>query len=98
MIAWIILNTLFRVGIMVIVAYKLTAYRDMFNCAERIGLGMAGGAAFLTLPQIWAMPDSPFEGWASTVFSAGFFIYLMGRMSRHWRHRRNNNSMKRRAA
>lgn len=94
---WDILNAIFRLGILVIVVWKLTVYREMFIPAERIGLGFAGSAALLTIPVVANGPGSPFDGWATTLFSAGFFLYLCGRAWRHFRHRRHNKDMVRMA-
>lgn len=90
LILWLVLITLARVGIMVIVAIKLTVWHHCFNLLERVGLGLAGGAAFLTIPTLWHWQDNPFEGWANAAFSWGVFLYLCGRMRRHYVHRRNN--------
>ena len=89
---WLLINSVARIGIMLIVVYKLTRYRERFICPERIGLSMAGGAGFLTIPSIWSVDQSPFEGWAAALFALGFFIYLCGRLSRNIRHERNNRA------
>lgn len=91
---WLLLNTLFRLGITGIVVWKLTAHRDNFKPAERIGMGLAGGAVLLTLPQIWADSTTPFELWASTIFSMGIFVYFCGRLHRHLKHSKNNRDAK----
>jgi hypothetical protein len=81
---WLVLTSLFRLCIMAIVVVKLTKYRQTFNCPERVGLGLAGGCALLTIPNIWQQHGSPFEGWAGTIFTLGFLVYLIGRMTRHF--------------
>ena len=88
--AWMLMNSLARLGIMLIVVYKLTRYRHRFICPERVGLSLAGGAGFLTIPVIWTAAETPFEGWASAIFALGVFIYLCGRMSRTLKHERAN--------
>lgn len=80
---WLILTTIFRVCIAAIVVVKLTRYRGTFNYPERLGLGLAGGAGLLTIANTWNR-HSPFEGWAMTLFTLGFLIYLIGRMTRHF--------------
>lgn len=97
MTGWFIITALLRLGITAIVVWKLTVHRDLFIPSERIGLGLAGGASLLTIPSFATGLESPFEGWAVTLFSAGFFIYLCGRTSRHFRHRARNEEMKRQA-
>lgn len=75
---------------MLILAYKLVAFRPQLNSWERFGMGLAGGSAFLTIPAVWDLPGNPFDKWSTTLFSAGILIYFIGRMSRHMRHARNN--------
>lgn len=90
---FIILNSLVRVIIMLLIAYKLMVFHEMLNRVERVGLGIAGGTGFLTIPVIFAAGTfrTPFDGWAGMMFSTGFLIYLCGRMSRHIRHQRANS-------
>lgn len=90
MIAWDILNSLMRLGIAMIVVWKLYRFNPLFNSWERYGMGIAGGCSLLTVTVIWDLERSPFDGWATSLFSFGIFLYFIGRMTRHWRHERNN--------
>ena len=90
MIAWDILNSLMRVGIALIIVWKLYRFNALFNFWERYGMSIAGGCALMTINVIWDGERSPFDGWASFLFSFGVLLYFIGRMSRHWRHERAN--------
>jgi hypothetical protein len=94
MITWILLNSIFRIGIVLIVCHKLMHYRDMFNAAERIGMGVGATGALLTVPVLILGNDTMFEDWASCLMSFGWFLYLCGRMTRHWRHARNQRAQR----
>jgi hypothetical protein len=83
---WVILNTVARLGIMLIVAWKLTVWRSWFNATERVGMAVAGGTGFLTIPAIWGAEHDPFADWASSLFAVGVFIYFCGRLLRHRKH------------
>lgn len=91
--AFTVLNAIVRLIIMGLIAYKLMCFHEMLNRPERLGLGICGGTGFLTIPVIFAQGDyrTPFDGWASALFSIGFLIYLIGRTSRHIRHQREND-------
>lgn len=86
MIAWDILNSLARLAITVILVWKLVRFPQLFNSWERYGMSIAAGCSVLTITVIWEAQRSPFDGWATTLFSLGIFLYFIGRMTRHWRH------------
>lgn len=90
MTCWLVLTSLFRVILMMILAYKLVAFRDQLKPVERLGMGLTAGSAFLTIPAVWDLPGNPFDKWATALFSFGVMLYFIGRMSRHRRHARNN--------
>lgn len=87
---WDILNTLFRLAVMVLAIIAITKYRHLFNRLERIGLSFMAGCAFLTIGVIWEGPESPFDGWASTIFTLGAVLFLSGMLIRKGRHDRAN--------
>lgn len=90
MIAWDILNSLARLAITVILIWKLVRFPTLFNTLERYGMAVAAGCSVLTITVIWEGERSPFDGWATTLFSGGVLLYFIGRTSRHWRHEANN--------
>ncbi|MEO7467814.1 MAG: hypothetical protein ABIV36_12425 [Sphingobium limneticum] len=90
MIAWDILNSLARVAITLILVWKLIRFQGLFNAWERTGMSIAAGCSLLTVTVIWQGQRSPFDGWATTLFSIGVLLYFIGRMTRHWRHERAN--------
>ena len=87
-----ILNSLFRVAVMGMTVVALTKYREMFNRAERLGLSIAGGCSFLTVGVIWERTASPFDGWASMLFTFGVLLFLCGLLWRKGRHYRANGT------
>lgn len=92
MIVWDILTSIGRAVIGVFVLWKLLRFHAMFNGPERWGMSFAAGAAGLTIPVIWAYPNqSPFSGWAGTIFTWALVLYFYGRVSR-LRHERNNHA------
>lgn len=88
---WDILNSLWRVLLVLVVAYKLTQFREMMIAAERIGLGLMGGGSLMTVSIIWEHRASPFDGWAVSVMTIGAVVFLMGRTWRDRRHQRAND-------
>lgn len=87
---WEAVNVLARIGVAAIVIIKLTKFRDLHRGGERVGLGIAGGCAILTIPVIWEGQASPFAGWAGAMFAVGILIYFSGRLVRQFRHDRAN--------
>lgn len=78
---------------MVILVWKLYRFSHLFNAFERWGMSITGGCSLLTITVIWDAERSPFDGWATSLFSLGVLLYFLGRSSRHWRHERNNAAM-----
>lgn len=95
----IIISLLLRLGLTGYITYELIRYADMLNIGERIGLGLAGGSAFLTLAVISDVnkEGTPFDVWAGMLFSLGFVIYLASRQIRLQRHEKANEQMIRQA-
>lgn len=82
------INAAGRIILTGIVIYKVTQFRDMSNCVERLGLGMMGSGSFLTVPIILYKNRNPFEGWAVALLTLGAIMLLLGRTYRdhkHWR-------------
>jgi hypothetical protein len=90
MIVWDILNSLARLAITAILIWKLVRFPGLFNAWERYGMSIAAGCSVLTVTVIWEAQRSPFDGWATTLFSLGVLLYFIGRTTRHWRHERAN--------
>lgn len=85
---WDIINCFGRFIVTVFATIIVTALREELNSAERAGLGLAGSGSFLTIGVIWEGPDSPFDGWATSLLTFGLAIFLAGygsRKLRHWR-------------
>lgn len=90
MIAWDVLNSLARLAITGILIWKLVRFPLLFNLWERYGMAIAAGTSILTITVIWEGERSPFDGWATSLFSLGVLVYFIGRTLRHWRHEENN--------
>lgn len=92
MIAWDVLNSLARLAITGILVWKLYRFPALFNNWERYGMAIAAGTSVLTITVIWDAQRSPFDGWATSLFSIGVLLYFIGRTTRHWRHEANNRA------
>ena len=92
MIAWDILNSLARIALAAILVWKLVRFPHLFNAWERYGMSIAAGTSALTVTVLWDGVRSPFDGWASSVFTFAMLLYFIGRMTRHWRHEANNRA------
>jgi hypothetical protein len=88
---WALAHSLIRLVLTVIVVVKITRFRDTLNRVERFGLGVMGGCGILTLNVIWERQQSPYDGWATTLFSFGAILFLAGRTYRDWKHQRAND-------
>ena len=94
MIIWDILNSLARAAVGIMLVWKLIRFHHTFNGLERFGMSIGSGSAFMTIPVIWAYPNqSPFSGWAATIFTWAMVLYFSGRVQRLWRHERANKAM-----
>ena len=93
MTTWIILNSVLRLVLAFILTFKLVAFYDNFKPTERVGMGLMGGSAILTLAPIWTNGPTPFDDWSTFVFTLGAVVYFVGRLTRHRRHNRANDLM-----
>lgn len=87
---WDIINALLRLSLTILCIYKLAQFREQANLCERIGIGMMGGGSFMTIGIILEGPMSPFDGWATSVLTAGIVLLVAGRTWRDLQHDRNN--------
>lgn len=83
----LIINSVIRLLISAVVAWKLLTRFHSLNRPERVGLGLSGGTALLTIPPMMVEKMTPFDDWASIAFAGGFLLYLIGRMMKHARER-----------
>ncbi len=90
---WAIAHSLIRIVLTLIVIVKVTRFATTLNRVERFGLGMMGGCGLLTVNVIWERQQSPYDGWAGTLFSFGAILFLFGRTLRDWKHQRANDRM-----
>lgn len=91
----IIIAAALRLCLTILVIYKLMRWGHMLITIERVGLGIMGGSAFMTVPVILDAKryGTPFDTWAGVLFTLGVTLYLAGRLSRHIRHERANDAM-----
>lgn len=87
---WDIIHSILRLLLMALSIGAITKYRNMFILPERVGLSMMGGCAFLTIDVIWMREDSPFDGWATSMFTLGGVIFLSGMLYRKNKHQLAN--------
>lgn len=93
-VAFALFNAILRIAITLTVVFKLLRYGHLLNQAERVGLAVAGSGSFLTLAPIWDVyrEGTPYDIWAGVLLAFGFLLYMLGRLSRHIRHDRNNRA------
>lgn len=82
MIAWDIINSMARLAIGVILVWKLLRFGPQLNRWERHGMALGAGCSILTISVIWEAQRSPFDGWASSLFSIAMLSYFIGRYIR----------------
>lgn len=95
--SWECLNIVCRIGVAAIVIVKLVCFYDHYKREERLGLGIAGGCALMTVPAVVEGPASPFGEWSTALFALGVMIYFAGRLRRQIHHARANAEQRRRA-
>ena len=95
--AWESLSLACRFGVALVVVIKLTRFYDHYRIGERIGLGIAGGCALLSMGVVMQGDTSPFRDWANASFALGVLIYFCGRLHRQLRHDAANRAHLRRA-
>jgi hypothetical protein len=88
---WELMNVVCRLAVAGIVVIKLVFFYDSYRWDERLGLGIAGGCALLTMVELGGFRSSPFDHWPSAFFAFGVMVYFVGRLRRQIHHRRANN-------
>lgn len=80
---WSMIDTVCRLAVAFIVVVKLTKFYERYHADERVGLGLAGGCAFMSAL-------APVCSWSSSLFAVGVMIYFAGRLRRqfdqYWSH------------
>ena len=89
---WEAINIVCRLGIAAICVVKLWAYFDLYKPLERLGIGIAGGCAFMTIGVFFTGARSPFAEWASALFTVGVLLYFTSRLERQIRHSAANRA------
>lgn len=93
MIVWDVLASIARLLLVLLLGYKLFRFYALFNIWERLGMSFGGAGCLLTIPVLWQLSPSPFEGWATTIFSYGMLSFFFGRVMRvYWGHKQANEA------
>lgn len=90
---WEILNTLFRLSLSVLLLWGVLRHPRDFNSFERHGQALMAATVLLTITVLWDRQHSPFDGWATAIFSFGALMYFGGRAYRIRDHARRNRAM-----
>jgi len=93
MMCFIVLNCVLRTMLTVMMALCVVWFSDWLTKLERLGMGVMGGCGLLTVPVIYTTfqgTTSPYDGWASLLFTLGAVLFFMGWMQRKRAHMRNN--------
>lgn len=88
MMGWVILNVATSVVVSMIVIFKLSAWPDLFNIGERVGMGAIGASMLMRCAPLIARNlfhnTSPFDDWSTLLLNVGLCCYFVGRMAHHF--------------
>lgn len=89
------LNLVLRSAFLLCMIYGLIRFGKTLTVGQRAGMGLAGGAALMTLPSTWAYhfnrnEPTPFDGWATSILMTGCILFFVATMRRYRKHERNN--------
>jgi hypothetical protein len=92
MIVWTVLNIILRFVLTVCMVVGVIKYAEQLNWLERAGMGFVGGASIMTIPMIIDVYNrgTPFDGWATSILTAGCIMIVAGIMVRMRRHQKRN--------
>lgn len=83
---WVIVNSLASVIVFVSICYLLGAHGHRFNLLERLGFGLTGAGAILTIGAVMSRQDivlhSPYDDWSGTLLRLGIMLSMFGVIGR----------------
>ncbi len=90
--SFIIFSAVARFGFALLLAFVLIKVGHLLNLVERIGIGLMGGSGLLTVAVILDIDShgTPFDGWASALFTLGGILFFPAFVYRKLRHERVN--------
>lgn len=92
MLSLVLLSAFLRLMLSCVIAHMLTRVAHMLNARERIGAGLMGGAALMTVPVILDVnkEGTPFDTVAGLLFTFGAILFFRGFVRRKLGHERRN--------
>ena len=89
-----------RMLVAVAMTVGLHCFRSSLNAYERLGMGMMGGGALMTVPIIADLngTGTPFDIWSPSIMSVGILVFFGARCVRIIRHARANDLARSEAA
>ena len=80
---------------MMMLACAVVMFNHWLTKLERLGMGIMGGTGLMTVPVIYYTAlhqETPYDGWAASLFTLGAITFFAGWMHRKWRHDVNNRA------
>lgn len=83
-----------RAAVAGFIVYGLTRFHEGLGLPERVGAGLIGGSALMTIPIVFDVDKNgtPFDVWAGTVSAVGILVFIVGRLIRLRKHANNNQA------
>jgi len=88
---FIVANCLLRAVLSIMMALCIVWFDSWLSRAERLGIGIMGGTGLMTVPVIYMTAKhipSPYDGWASLLFTVGAIVFFSG-----WMHRKRTHDL-----
>lgn len=83
---WAAINVITSVTVFCLIGYILGAYGHRLNILERIGFGLTGAGAIMTIGAVLSkqdiVPSSPYDDWAACLFRLGIIMSMIGVIGR----------------
>lgn len=89
---FVLLNIGLRALLTLCTIYCILRFGPRLNYLERLGAGVVGGASLMTIPLIIDVfkQGTPFDGWATSLITAGVITAFCGLMKRAHAHELRN--------
>ena len=90
---FVILSACARMAFSLMLGWVLIRVGHLLNLVERVGVGLMGGAGFMTVAVILDNGTShgtPFDVWSGALFTIGGWLFFSGFVHRKMRHERRN--------
>lgn len=84
-------NCAIRAVLTFIIIPMLVLFPEEFKPSQRLGLSLIASGSLLTVPTLYmGRGETPFDGWAVTILTAGVVMFMWSSTLRLFRHHWNN--------